>query len=122
MAKTILVADDDELMLNFVRYALKEEKYRIIEALDGKKALEYLDKYKSHKIDLIITDYNMPHINGLELASLVKNSEKYNNIPMVLMTSDQNLSVNDINKVFSEVIYKPFKPALFSKSISKLLV
>ena len=65
--KTILVVDDDPLMINVVRYMLLRNGFKVLEAANGQEALDVMKEHEQ-KTDLIITDYNMPKMNGLELA------------------------------------------------------
>jgi len=82
--KTILLVDDDKTFKLALSKALQKEDYLVIHAKDGKDGLS---KLKSHDIDLVITDYVMPNMDGLEFVEAIKNDERYSNykdIPIIM--------------------------------------
>ena len=85
--KTILIADDFENTRFVIDFTLKQAGYEVLKATDGENALNYFD---GRKIDLLITDLNMPKKNGLELAEAVKQLPDYRNIPILLLTTEIN--------------------------------
>lgn len=116
--KTILVVDDDLLMLNLVKFNLGNKGFKILEATDGEKALEILDQHEPNSISLIITDYHMPKVNGLELANLLKDHKHHCNIPLILISSDTTITHAADNNylIFKEILHKPVSSeALFNK-------
>jgi two-component system chemotaxis response regulator CheY len=108
--KTILIADDSPAtrsMLISTIEALGE--YRIVEASSGFEALRLLPR---EKVDLILTDINMPDINGLELISYLRNNSNYLSVPVFIISTEG--SQKDIDKGKSlganEYLIKPFDP------------
>jgi two-component system chemotaxis response regulator CheY len=108
--KTILIADDSPAtrsMLISTIEALGE--YRIVEASSGFEALRLLPR---EKVDLILTDINMPDINGLELISYLRNNSNYLTVPVFIISTEG--SQKDIDKGKSlganEYLIKPFDP------------
>ena len=88
MSKTILVVDDSPTTRSLIASNLSETgDYDVIEAASGFEALKVLP---SRKVDLIITDINMPDINGLELISFVKENPIYQNIPTMIVTTEDS--------------------------------
>ena len=108
--KTILIADDSATMRAMLVSVVESVgDYHIVEASSGFEALRLLPR--GH-IDLILTDINMPDINGLELISYLRNNPNYKNIPVFIISSEGN--AKDIEKGkrlgADEYVVKPFSP------------
>ena len=103
---TIMVADDEEIVLSLVSDTLEDEGYNVITSIDSYECLALFDK---HKIDILISDIRMPNMNGIELVKRAK--EKQPNIAIVFMTGYANLnSAKDaIKQGASDYILKPFE-------------
>lgn len=84
MKKVVLIADDSPTIRKFVSFALALKGYEIIQVSDGMQALE---KLPSEKIDLVITDLNMPNIDGFELIKTIRSNEDYKDIPIIILSS-----------------------------------
>ena len=82
--KNVLVVDDSEMVLKVLSFMIKKAGYTILSAVDGKNALEFFD---GRDIDLVITDLNMPNMDGSELISEIRSKEYYRHIPIVLFSS-----------------------------------
>ena len=78
---TILVVDDSEMIVKVLRFMIKKAGYTILSAIDGKAALEFFD---GREIDMVITDLNMPNMDGIELINEIRLKEYYRHIPVVL--------------------------------------
>lgn len=104
--KTILVADDSEIMLNFIEQHLKE-KYNIIRANNGNEAINAI---KVQSIYALLLDLNMPGINGFEVLEFIRNNGYSEKIPVVIITGDD--TEETIQKAFTypivDVLNKPF--------------
>jgi two-component system chemotaxis response regulator CheY len=87
--KTILIADDSHVVLKLLIHKLNKAGYKILTSADGKEALHYFD---GRAVDLVITDLNMPVMDGLTLIHSVRSIEHYQYIPIVLFISDE---IND---------------------------
>ena len=84
--KNLLVVDDSATTRMLITLTLKKgDDFRIIEASDGKEALAHLD---SQHVDLVLTDINMPIMDGLKLISLMKSNPTYKDIPVVVITTE----------------------------------
>jgi len=83
---TILVVDDEPDVLTLVKLTLESAGYAVLAACDGQLALSLCEK-RDYSIDLLLTDINMPHISGLELACRV--SEKVPHLPVIFMTGSR---------------------------------
>src|ERR1051325_1062659 len=92
-ARTILVADDETHILNVVSMKLRNAGYRVVTARDGREAL---DAALHEKPDLVITDYHMPELSGLELCRRLKDVASTCHIPAIMLTArGYNLEAHD---------------------------
>ena len=87
MARTIMTADDSASMRQMITFTLKQAGYDVIEAEDGKDALS---KAAESSIDMLITDLNMPNMDGMELIAAIRKIEKYKFIPIVMLTTESD--------------------------------
>jgi two-component system chemotaxis response regulator CheY len=120
MKKMILVADDSPSIRKFISYALLAKGYEIIPVSDGMEALE---KMPNQNISLVITDLNMPNIDGFELIKTIRENEIYRDIPIIILSSLANN--DDIEKGLccgaNSYIIKPFDPKRILYEVSKYL-
>jgi two-component system, chemotaxis family, chemotaxis protein CheY len=82
--KTVLIVDDSDFVLQMLRFTLEQEGYTTLEGIDGIDALKHFD---GQPIDLMITDLNMPNMDGLNLISNIRLQPDYQHIPIVLFDS-----------------------------------
>ncbi len=119
--RTILIVDDSPTMRAML-VAIVEQlgKYQTVEASSGFEALRLLPR--GH-VDLILTDINMPDINGLELISYLRTNPNYKNIPVFIISTES--SAKDIEKGkqlgADEYLVKPFSPASLQQLINRYL-
>jgi two-component system chemotaxis response regulator CheY len=119
--KTILIADDSPAMRAMLVSAIEVlGEYRIVEASSGFEALRLLPR---EKVDLILTDINMPDINGLELISYLRNNSNYRSIPVIIISTEGSQKDIDKGKRLgaNEYLIKPFDPVRFQALISSYL-
>jgi len=119
--KRILIAEDSNTMRSMLVSTIDElEKYAIVEAASGFEALRLLPR---EQVDLIITDINMPDINGLELISYVRNNPNYQSIPLFIVSTESG--DKDLEKGLAlganEYLVKPFDPLKLQELICKYL-
>ena len=119
--KRILIAEDSNTMRSMLVSTIDElEKYTIVEAASGFEALRLLPR---EPVDLIITDINMPDINGLELISYVRNNPNYRSIPLFIVSTESG--EKDLEKGLAlganEYLVKPFNPVRLQELICKYL-
>lgn len=119
--KKILVTEDSSTMRSLLVSTIESlEGYQIVEAASGFEALRLLPR---EKVDLIITDINMPDINGLELISYVRNNPNYRDIPLFIISTES--SEKDMEKGLAlganEYLVKPFNPVKLQELISKYI-
>lgn len=119
MSKTIMTVDDSASVRQMVSLTLKDDGYTVIEACDGKDALAKL----SGQIDLIITDLNMPNMDGIELIKAVRATANYKFVPIVMLTTESQASKKEEGKSAGATgwIVKPFKPDQLLAVAKKLL-
>jgi len=118
---TILVVDDFESMRRIVKGTLKSIGLNnFIEAEDGVIALKKLEK---EKVSLIISDWIMPNMDGLEFLKAVKGNEKYKHIPFIMVTAEGQKGnvLEAINAGVNNYIVKPFTPETLRAKIQKVL-
>jgi two-component system chemotaxis response regulator CheY len=124
MAKTILIVDDSASLRRVVQIALTGVGYEVIEALDGKDALTKLGKLAGKKIHLIITDVNMPNMNGIEFVTLLKKDPAYKFTPVIMLTTESEDAIKQEGRAAGAKawIVKPFNPAQMINAVSKLIL
>lgn len=115
---TILIVDDEYLVADILSFALEDEGYLTVTAGSGQKALSILDREKPQ---LIITDYMMPGMNGIELAEAVRAHKTLGQLPMILMSGAQaHLGVARPD-LFVDVFDKPFEIQAVMARVKSLL-
>ena len=120
MAKTILVAEDSPSIRKFIALALKLDGYRVITAEDGMEALE---KLPNEKIDLLITDLNMPNIDGYKLIGTIRNDTEYKDLPIIILSSlskDEDVQLG-LSTGANSYLIKPFNTKRIQYEVSKYL-
>lgn len=121
MAKKIMVVEDSPMTRSLIVSSLEEEgEFTLIEAANGFEALKKLPEVSP---DLIITDINMPDINGLEVVRFVKQNENFKHIPVIIVTTEGR----DVDKErgiklgADRYLVKPFEPGQLQKHVKELL-
>lgn len=118
---TFLVVEDSPTMRQLISFSLKRFKNaRIIEAVDGVDALK---KLSGEKIDLILTDINMPVMDGLKLVSLVRQNAQLKSIPIIIITTEGAEEDRERGLALGANAYisKPIQSSHLIKTISELL-
>ena len=121
MSKTIVTADDSASVRQMVSFTLRQEGYEIIEAVDGQDAL---NKLNSSSVHMLITDLNMPNMDGIELIKQVRAAPNGNRcIPIVMLTTESQDSKKQEGKVAGATgwIVKPFNPEQLLNVVKKVL-
>ena len=117
----VLVVDDFATMRRIVKGVLKQLGFKdIIEAEDGSVAL---DELRKEKIGLIVSDWNMPNMTGLDLLKAVRGDEKLKGIPFIMVTAEGQKAnvVEAVKSGVSNYIVKPFTPETFGEKLEKVL-
>lgn len=123
MAKSILIVEDSASMRSMIDSILGDlagEEFVITEAQNGFEALKLLPRVQ---FDLILTDINMPDINGLELLAFLKSNPRYREIPTVVITTEGKAEDRQRGLALGadEYLIKPFSPENLIASIKRLL-
>ncbi len=121
MAKTILIVDDSASLRQVVSIALKSAGYEVIEASDGKDAL---GKLTGQKVHLIISDVNMPNMDGITLVKEVKKLPNYKFTPIIMLTTESQEGKKQEGQAAGAKawVVKPFQPAQMLAAVSKLVL
>ena len=119
--KTIMIADDSLVMRSLLISAIEScGEYHIIEASSGFEALRLLPR---ENVDLILTDINMPDINGLEMISYLRANQNYEHIPVIIISTEGSQKDIDKGKLLgaNEYVIKPFDPVKLQELLLKYL-
>lgn len=121
MSKTILIVDDSASMRQVVGLALKGSSYEVIEAVDGKDALTKLD---GRRIHLVISDVNMPNMDGITFVREMKKLAAYKFVPVVMLTTEGSEAKKKEGQAAGAKawVVKPFQPQQMLAVVSKLLM
>lgn len=121
MGKTVMVVDDSASVRQVVGIALKSAGYDVVEAVDGKDGLTKLDGRKLH---LIISDVNMPNMDGISFLKAVKANASYKFTPVIMLTTENQESKMQEGKAAGAKawIVKPFQPPQLLDAVSKLVL
>ena len=121
MAKNILIVDDSASVRQVVGISLKQAGYDVIEGVDGKDALA---KLTGQKVHLIISDVNMPNMDGISLVKAVKQMSAYKFTPIVMLTTEsQDAKKREGQEAGAKAwVVKPFKPEQLLGVVQKLVL
>jgi len=120
MNKQILIVDDSESIREVLVFSLENEGYQVISANDGLDALKYFD---GRPIDLMLTDYHMPNMNGLELIGKVRQTEQYKFIPILVLTTENQVDLMKAAKNSGATgwLMKPFNTEKLIQTLRKVI-
>ncbi len=121
MGKTVMIVDDSASLRQVVNLTLKSAGYEVIEACDGKDALTKLDGARVH---LIISDVNMPNMDGISLLKEVKKHPSYKFTPIIMLTTEagENKKLEGQVAGAKAWVVKPFQPQQMLAAVSKLIM
>lgn len=119
MAKTIMVVDDSASLRQVVGMTLRGAGYDVVEGSDGRDALGKLDGRKVH---LIISDVNMPNMDGITFVKEVKKTTNYRFTPIIMLTTESQDGKKQEGQAAGAKawVVKPFKPEQMLNAVSKL--
>ncbi len=120
MGKTILVVDDSATVRKFASISLSMQGFTVITAQDGMDALE---KLPGQIVDLVITDLNMPHMDGFELIRSLRENNEYKDLPIIILTSLSDSINKERGKSLGvhSYIVKPFSLEKIQYEVSKYI-
>jgi two-component system chemotaxis response regulator CheY len=120
MAKMILTVDDSASMRQAVSFALAAAGYDVLEAVDGIEAVARL----SGPVDMVITDLNMPGMDGIDLIRHIRTKSNHKYIPILMLTTESQPAKKEAAKAAGATCWmvKPFRPEQLLAVVSRVLV
>ncbi len=120
MGKTVMIVDDSASMRQLVGFALKSAGYEVVSAVHGKDAL---DKVNGTKVEMVVTDLNMPEMDGIELIKQLRAKPASKFTPIVMLTTESQDAKKQEGKQAgaSGWIVKPFKPEQLIETIQRFI-
>jgi two-component system chemotaxis response regulator CheY len=120
MEKTILIVDDSESIRDVVNFTLENAGYKVLIGVDGRDALKHLNGTEIH---LVITDFHMPHMDGIGLIKEIRAKETYQYIPILLLTTESQTAKKEEAKAAGATgwIVKPFVQDKLLAVVQKLI-
>jgi len=121
MGKTALVVDDSPTMRQMVAFTLANAGFTVVEAQDGKDAVNKATA--GSKMDIVVTDLNMPEMDGITLIRELRKMEAFKFIPILMLTTESAMDKKTEGKEAGATgwIVKPFNPDVLLKTIAKVL-
>jgi len=128
MANTVIIVEDIAPMRTIIRTVLKSMKIEdIIEASNGADALRILQKLFNEKhgkkVDLIICDWNMPKMTGIELLTAIRRDKNFSKLPFLMLTAQANAEhlQQAVTAGASDYVVKPFQSKILEEKVRKLI-
>ncbi|MFP5212828.1 MAG: response regulator [Acidobacteriota bacterium] len=120
MSKTIMTVDDSASVRQMVSFTLRDAGYEVIEAVDGKDALT---KLAAAPVNMILTDLNMPNMDGIELIRNVRGGSVCKFVPIIMLTTESQAEKKQEGKAAGATgwIVKPFKPEQLLTVVRKVI-
>lgn len=120
MAKTILAIDDSASIRQMVSFTLKSSGYEVVEAVDGQDGL---DKAKTKSFNLILTDQNMPRMDGLTLIKSLRALPQYKTVPILMLTTESSDTMKQQGRAAGATgwLVKPFDPQKLIEVVKKVI-
>lgn len=120
MAKTILTVDDSASIRQMVSFTLKGAGYTVVEAVDGKQGL---DKARAGRFDLVLTDQNMPNMDGLTLIKNLRTLPAYSRTPILVLTTEAGDAMKQQGRAAGATgwLVKPFDPQKLIDVVKKVI-
>ena len=117
---SILAVDDSASMRQMVSFTLKGAGYQVVEAVDGQDALE---KSATRDFDLVLTDQNMPRMDGINLTRKLRENPKFERTPILILTTESSDEMKQVGRSAGATgwLVKPFDPAKLLEVIKKVI-
>jgi two-component system chemotaxis response regulator CheY len=119
--KTVLVVDDSRIMRNIVKNTFSQLKIpcQFLEAGNGKEALQVL---QTNQVNLILLDWNMPELSGIDFLKIVRSMDKYKELPIIMVTSEaaKYNVIEALDNGVTDYIIKPVSEKNFTEKLSKI--
>jgi two-component system chemotaxis response regulator CheY len=120
MAKSILAIDDSASIRQMVGFTLKSSGYEVVDAVDG---MDGLEKAKGKTFNLILTDQNMPRMDGLTLIKTLRSLPQYKTVPILMLTTESSDTMKQQGKAAGATgwLVKPFDPQKLVEVVKKVI-
>jgi two-component system chemotaxis response regulator CheY len=120
MAKTVLAVDDSASIRQMVAFTLKSSGYDVVEAVDG---MDGLEKAKARSCNLVLTDQNMPRMDGLTLIKNLRALPQYKSVPILMLTTESSDAMKVQGKAAGATgwLVKPFDPQKLIEVVKKVI-
>jgi len=121
MEKRIVVAEDFNTSRQVIKKTLESLGFIVYEAADGRDALQFFD---GRKVDMLISDFNMPNMNGAELVTYIRSMNEYKYIPVFMLSTETSIEKQNRARDAKITcwIKKPFEVTEFKKMVQKALI
>ncbi len=122
MKKTVLTVDDSRTMRDMLLMALEDAGYNVIQAVDGIDGLETLAAQGADAVDVVITDINMPRMDGFGFIEVVRKDPQYRGVPILVLTTESDPAKKERARGAGATgwIVKPFSPAKLVEAIRRV--
>jgi two-component system, chemotaxis family, chemotaxis protein CheY len=122
MSRTILVVDDSPTVVKFVSFSLRNSGFNVVTACDGMDAIEKMS-HLAEDVSLVITDLNMPNLDGYSLIGTLRQNERYCQTPIIILSSEDGADDRErgLKVGASSYLVKPFKSSLLLTEVGKFL-
>lgn len=120
MTKTILAVDDSGSLRQMVAFSLERAGYEVVQAVDGQDGL---NKARDKTVDLVLTDHNMPVMDGLTLIKKLRELDSYKTVPILMLTTESSVDMKNEGKAAGANgwLIKPFHPDRLIDVVQKVL-
>ncbi|HZD90712.1 MAG TPA: response regulator [Pseudolabrys sp.] len=120
MTKRILTIDDSRTIRDMLNLTLSEAGFEVLQAIDGEDGIDVLEKQE--RVDLVITDINMPKMDGYGVIRHIRQQSKYNGMPVLVLTTESEKGKRNIAKEAGATgwMVKPFDPERLIATINKV--
>jgi two-component system chemotaxis response regulator CheY len=120
MEKTVLAVDDSASIRQMLSFTLKNSGYAVIEAVDG---VDGLDKARGKTVNLVLTDQNMPRMDGLTLIKSLRGMSQYKSVPILMLTTESSDAMKAQGRAAGATgwLVKPFDPQKLIDVVKKVI-
>jgi two-component system chemotaxis response regulator CheY len=120
MAKTILAVDDSASIRQMVAFTLKSSGYEVVEAVDG---MDGMEKAKGKTFNLILSDQNMPRMDGLTMIKTLRGLPQYKTVPILMLTTESSDAMKQQGRAAGATgwLVKPFDPQKLIEIVKKVI-
>ena len=121
MAKRILTIDDSKTIRDMLNLTLSEAGFEVLQAVDGEDGIDVLEKQQD-RVDLVITDINMPKMDGYGVIRHIRGQQRYNGMPVLVLTTESEKGKRNVAREAGATgwMVKPFDPERLIATINKV--